>query len=101
MSLRRRARKGANVQTARQSLPFDARGRLQAPDHPARIGMVRGMPHTYEVSDWTPWGTVTNVPAAAWHRGEIVRGSQPAFNLGPNYPAWDRSDPSWYVGQRG
>lgn len=60
--------------------------RTPAPTGPT-LGIVRGLPNTYEV---TEFGTThSTTPTANWQRGAIVRGAQPVFALAPNTPMYD------------
>ena len=76
-----------------------ARARFPVASPPPRVGLVRGLPHAYEMQAYTG-RVVANNPHGRWSRGELVRGTQPAF-VGPaaiGYYMWDRSEPNGWVG---
>lgn len=61
-----------------------------APSAPA-IGLVRGLPHTWEVNEYG--GAVANNPhAQAIDRGTVIRAGSPIVELGPDFPMLDLSD---------
>lgn len=58
-------------------------------DGSPRVGIMRELPPTYDV---TAFGqVVAPTTAGNWYRGELVRGTQPAFQLAPNTPMYDPS----------
>lgn len=64
--------------------------RFPTADQP-RVGIVRGLPNTYEVTEFG--FTTSTVPTVSWQRGDIVRSSQPAVTLTTATPMYDPSDP--------
>jgi hypothetical protein len=70
--------------------------RFPAPSLPS-VGLVRGLPHTWEADDLTGQALSTN-PAAQWNKGQILRRYQPTVHIGPDLPVHDASDPTTQAG---
>lgn len=61
------------------------------------VGIVRGLPHTWEVT--ALGGAQAVAPAARWSRGVIERGAQPVVTLTSHTPMYDPTDPAQRLAQ--
>lgn len=84
---------------------MNAQARFPVAAPPARFGIVRGLPHTYEMQAFTG-RPVSNNPAGRWNRGQLYRGLQPVAAPAFAGPAalgthqYDPTVPGGWVTQR-
>lgn len=72
--------------------------RFAAQAAPPHVGIVRGLPNTYEVDEYGHCYS-TN-PSAGWMRGQLERGAMQPFAPPPPVPMYDPTiiaNPSWWA----